>query len=322
MEILNIIWFILILVLFTGFFILEGFDYGVGMLILGKSSSERSTIIKTIAPFWHANQVWMITAGGALFAAFPGVYSTMFSAFYVALFLLLFALIFRGVAFELRHHIPQIDCAIVFGSFLPAILWGVAFANLLKGIPINSQFISTGNFFDLLSPYTILAGLTFLLLFVFHGAAFLLLRLGDEGLLLHIKKSILCFGAPAFILYVTFFISTFFATDAPRNFSWYSPFFIGTICLFNSIVAIKRERTVAGFIFSSLSIAGLILGMFVALFPRLMVSSLNPDWSLTIYNAASTSHTLAIMTGAAVVLVPIVLIYQAWSYRLFKERIQ
>ena len=168
MDILNIIWFILILVLFTGFYILERFEYGVGILLLGKNRSERTSIIKSIAPFWHANQVWMITAGGALFAAFPHVYATMFSAFYLALFLMLFALILRGVAFELRSLHSSVDYAIVFGSLLPAILWGVALANLLQGIPIDSRMIFSGHFIDLLSPYTILAGLAFAFLFIFH----------------------------------------------------------------------------------------------------------------------------------------------------------
>ena len=321
MDILNIIWFILILVLFTGFFILEGFDYGVGILLLGKNMSERTSIIKSIAPFWHANQVWMITAGGALFAAFPHVYATMFSAFYLALFLMLFALILRGVAFELRSLHSSIDYAIVFGSLLPAILWGVALANILQGIPIDSRMIFSGHFIDLLSPYTILAGLAFAFLFIFHGASFLLLRLADDRLILNIKRLAYPIGIIAFFLYIAFFAATSYFTDVTRNASWYSPFFIGAISLFNSVVATHRGRMVAGFIFSTLSVAGLILGIFVGLFPRIMVSSLNPEWSLTIYNAASTPHTLAIMTGAAVVLVPIVLIYQAWTYRTFKARV-
>ena len=187
---LNILWFILITVLFTGFFFLEGFDYGVGILLpfISPRDEERRLVLRTIAPVWDGNEVWMITAGGALFAAFPHVYATMFSTFYLALFLMLLALIMRGMAFELRNRHESLswhrfwDGAIFFGSALPAFLWGVAVTNLLRGLPINAHMIYTGSFFNLLSPYTIMGGLAFFFVFTFHGAAFLTLRLASGGL--------------------------------------------------------------------------------------------------------------------------------------------
>ena len=324
MEFLNVVWFILITVLFTGFFILEGFDYGVGMLLVGKNDEERSMMIRSIAPVWDGNEVWMITAGGALFAAFPHVYATMFSTFYIALFLMLMALILRGVAFELRGKHPSSDWrkiwdwAIIFGSTVPAILWGVAMTNLLKGLPIDSQMHYLGGFFDLLSPYTILAGITFAAIFLYHGANFLMLKLGDGRLLLDIKNKGFKAGIIALLLGAAFIAFTVISFGM---FAGLTPIFIGAICLLYSICSFKRECFKTSFIASTLSIAAITIGLFTSLFPNLMVSSLNAEWSLNIYNAASTPHTLAIMTGAAVVLVPIVLLYQGWTYKIFKERI-
>ena len=324
MEILNIVWFVLITVLFTGFFILEGFDYGVGMLLIGKNDEERSMLIRSIGPVWDGNEVWMITAGGALFAAFPHVYATMFSTFYIALFLMLLALILRGVAFELRGKHPSADWrklwdwAIIFGSTVPAILWGVAMTNLLKGLPIDSKMHYLGNFFDLLSPYTILAGFTFAAIFLYHGANFLMLKLGDGRLLLDIQTKGFKFGIVALILGAAFIASTVIGFGMSAGLT---PIFIGAVCLLYSICSFKKECFKTSFISSTLSIAAITVGLFTALFPNLMVSSLNPAWNLNIYNAASTPHTLAIMTGAAVILVPIVLIYQGWTYRIFKERV-
>ena len=327
MEILNIVWFILIMILFTGFFILEGFDYGVGMLLLGKNNYERSTFIRAIGPIWDANEVWMITAGGALFAAFPHVYATMFSTFYLALFLMLFALILRGVAFELRGKIFSQswrngwDCAIFFGSIVPALLWGVAMSNLVKGLPIDPQMHYLGNFFDLLSPYTILGGLTFVMIFLFHGANFLLLKVADGRLILQLQKIAPCAGKISFVLYIAYLVMTSDVINASALKIFASPFGVVAVCLSASISSVSRERFKAAFIFTTLSIAGINIGLFTSLFPNLMISSLNPDWSLNIYNAASTPLTLLIMTGAAVIFVPIVLIYQAWTYKIFKERV-
>ena len=327
MEILNNVWFILIMVLFTGFFILEGFDYGVGMLLIGKNDYERSMLIRSIGPIWDGNEVWMITAGGAMFAAFPHVYATMFSTFYLALFLMLFALILRGVAFELRTKYQSLDWqrkwdyAIIFGSLIPAILWGVAMTNLLQGLPIDSEMHYTGKFIDLLSPYTILGGLTFTAIFLFHGMTFLRLKLGDGRMLLELKRKGSCFGAAVIILYLAFMALTASSTDVTKSFIWFVPYAVALVSFLMSWNALRNEKDIPAFALSTIGIAGTVIGIFIGLFPRLMVSTLNPDWSLTIYNAASTPHTLAIMTGAAVVLVPVVLIYQGWTYKIFKDRI-
>ena len=207
---LQVLWFILVTVLFTGFFFLEGFDYGVGTLLpfLSDKDEERSMVIRTIGPVWDGNEVWMITAGGALFAAFPHVYATMFSTFYFALFLMLLALILRGVAFELRmkHECAcwrrSWDAAICFGSAIPAFLWGVAVTNLAQGLPINGNMHYTGSFFDLLSVYTIIGGLAFFFVFAFHGAAFLTIRLAHTGLIYRIRETALKLGACAAAAFV------------------------------------------------------------------------------------------------------------------------
>ena len=324
---LNIVWFVLIVVLFTGFFILEGFDYGVGMMLIGRTEKERTQLIRSIGPVWDANQVWMITAGGAAFAAFPHFYATLFSAAYLALFLMLMALILRGVAFELRGKFNNSDWkllwdgAIIFGSFLPALLWGVAIANLVRGLPIDAQMHYAGNFFNLLSPYTILAGIFFVLLFAFHGVTFLMIRLADERLLLELKRKGKCLGAAAWLAYIAFILATMFETDALSQSVGVIIFAVAAGVLSASWDFLRGDKQTSAFVATSVSIAITTIGFFIALFPRLMVSSLNPEWSLTIYNAASTPDTLLIMTIAAVILVPIVLAYQYWTYKTFKERV-
>ena len=207
---LHVIWFVLIVVLFIGFFFLEGFDYGVGGLLpfLSQEDRDRSQILRTITPVWDGNEVWMITAGGALFASFPHVYATMFSTFYLALFLMLLALILRGVAFEFRGRREGRpwrrfwESCIVFGSVVPAILWGVAVTDLLRGLPIDASMVYTGGFFDLLSLYSVLGGLTFLFVFLFHGAAFLTLRLSEPRLVARARKLGRTVGGIAILLFV------------------------------------------------------------------------------------------------------------------------
>lgn len=324
---LNVVWFILITVLFTGFFILEGFDYGVGMLLIGRPINERTQLIKSIGPVWDANEVWMITAGGACFAAFPHFYASMFSTFYMALFLMLIALIMRGVAFELRGKFQTSDWknfwdySIIFGSFVPALLWGVAVANLLRGLPINSSMHYLGGFFDLLSPYTILAGIFFVALFAFHGITFLMLKIADERILLELRRKSAYVGIFAWAAYLLFIIASVFETDVMSKSVGVIIFSAALGVLFSAWQFARANKQVSAFACTTVTIAMTTVGLFVALFPRLMISSLNPDWSLTIYNAASTSGTLAIMTGAAVILVPIVLAYQYWTYKIFKERV-
>ncbi len=326
---LNILWFILIAVLFTGFFFLEGFDYGVGMLLpfISHDEDDRSMVIRTIAPVWDGNEVWMITAGGALFAAFPHVYATMFSTFYLALFFMLLALILRGTGLELRGKHDSLtwkrcwNWAICIGSALPAFLWGVAVTNLLQGLPIDDRMIYQGTFFDLLSPYTITGGLTFLLVFLFHGMSFLRLRLAEEWLLCRLRCWSMRTGALTAVVFLICGGMTCLLTDFLHSLPALVLFIAAAVCFLGACLAAVRNHDTAAFAGSSLSIFCTTAAFFAALFPRLMVSSLQPEWSLTIYNASSTPYTLTIMSAAAACLVPIVLLYQGWTYWIFRRRI-
>ena len=308
---LNILWFVLIVVLFTGFFFLEGFDYGVGMLLpfVGKTDEERRITLRTILPVWDGNEVWMITAGGASFAAFPHLYATMFSTFYLALFLMLVALILRGVAFELRGHKDSAvwrsgwDKCIVFGSVVPA----------------NMTY--TGGFFGLLSPYSIVGGLAFVFVFAFHGAAFLTMRLADRHLIMRVQDVAKKAGALAVVFFVLCMGLTYVYTDLYAN-----PFAAGALILaavvfLASYANVINKASTKGFVCSGLAVALTVVAFFLGLFPRLMVSSLSPEYSLTIYNASSTPYTLSIMTIAAGCLVPIILCYQIWTYYIFRKRV-
>jgi cytochrome d ubiquinol oxidase subunit II len=327
---LNTLWFVLVAVLFTGFFVLEGFDYGVGILLpfVARTDEERRRVINTIGPVWDGNEVWIITGGGAVFAAFPHWYATLFSGFYLALFLILLALIVRGVAFEFRSKDKNPawratwDRAIFVGSLLPAILWGTALANLLKGVPIDQSKTYTGGFFDLLSPYTLLAGLATLALFVTHGAIFLNLKSTDpirERSVRLVKKV----GPVATVLVLLFAAGTYMWTDVYARLGL-NPGLVPMLALGALLSAgwlIHQERMGWAFVMTTLTIVFTVSTLFVALYPRVMVSSLDPGWSLTIYNAASTPYTLAIMSLVAAIFVPVVLLYQGWTYWVFRHRI-
>jgi cytochrome d ubiquinol oxidase subunit II len=325
---LNVLWFILVGVLFTGFFFLEGFDYGVGMLLpfIGKNDVERRTVINTIGPFWDGNEVWMITAGGALFAAFPHVYATMFSGFYMALFLMLLALILRGVAIEFRSKDESSqwrstwDWMIFIGSCLPALLWGVAVTNLIQGIPINAKMQYAGSFFDLLSPYTLVGGIAFLLVFLFHGALFLTLRVEGE-LIERSRRSAVSIGVLAAAAFLVLVGLTYTNTDLFKS-VLASTSLLGAVVVFVlGYVLVWMKKFGWAFAMSGLAIVFTTVAFFSGLFPRIMVSSLNPMWNLTIYNASSSAYTLKIMSFAALALVPIVLAYQGWTYWVFRKRV-
>jgi cytochrome d ubiquinol oxidase subunit II len=327
---LNTLWFLLIGVLFTGFFVLEGFDYGVGILLpfLGKTDGERRRIINTIGPVWDGNEVWILTGGGAIFAAFPHWYATLFSGFYLALFLMLAALIVRGVAFEFRSKDKNPawralwDWSIFFGSAIPALLWGVALANLLKGTPIDETKTFTGGFFDLLGPYTLLAGLATLTLFSTHGAIFLNLKSTDP-IRSRAAAATRRVGPVATVLLLLFAVGTYFWTDVYARLG-VNPGLVPLLALGALLSAgalIHREKMGWAFTMTTLTILFTVATLFVSLYPRVMVSSLNPDWSLTIYNASSTPYTLKIMSIVAGIFVPIVLAYQAWTYWVFRHRI-
>ncbi|MDX9723746.1 MAG: cytochrome d ubiquinol oxidase subunit II [Myxococcota bacterium] len=327
---LNILWFVLIGVLFTGFFFLEGFDYGVGILlpVLGKDDIGRRVVINTIGPHWDGNEVWMITAGGAIFAAFPHWYATMFSGFYIALTLMLAALILRGVAFELRSKFEsptwrqRWDWAIIFGSFVPALLWGVAFTNLVRGVPINEEMTYVGGFLDLLNPYSLLGGVVSLLIFTLHGAAFLLLKLEGE-MRDHARKVAEKVWLPTVIALVVFAAWGYFELDL-RSKLGMNPGVIPMASVASLLVGryfLREKKDGTFFILTSLNIVFMTITAFMALFPNVMISSLGDAYNLTIYNASSTQYTLTVMSIVAGLMVPVVLVYQAWSYWIFRQRI-
>jgi cytochrome d ubiquinol oxidase subunit II len=327
---LNTLWFLLIAVLFIGFFFLEGFDYGVGILLpfLGKEDNERRAIINSIGTHWDGNEVWMITAGGAMFAAFPNWYATLFSGFYLALVVMLLALIARGVAFEYRskQDSPQWrnrwDWVIFIGSLVPALLWGVAISNIIRGVPIDQNMNFTGNFFTLLNPYSLVGGVAAVLLFTLHGSIFLSLKLTDN-LLERAQKAAMKLWLPTTALLFIYVIYGYYDTDMFSKLGinpGIVPILAGLAILsVGYLLKIKREGW--AFVMTGITIAFSTITIFMGLFPRVMVSSTNPDWSLTIYNASSSPYTLKVMSFVALIFVPIVLVYQAWSYWVFRKRI-
>lgn len=325
---LNTIWFILVSVLFIGFFFLEGFDFGVGILmpILSKEEKERRIIINTIGPFWDGNEVWLITAGGAIFAAFPNWYATMFSGFYLALLFVLVALILRGVAFEFRSKMDSESWRknwdmVTFGSsLLLAVLWGTALANLIKGVPIDKTMNYTGGFLDLISIYTLMAGVTSLLVFVFHGAVFLNLKTEGE-IAERARKAAIKTGAAAVCASILLAALTVFQTDLFNSTLAKEAAIASIVMLCLSWLLVKRKKAKFSMLLNGFVIASGAGALFIGLFPRVMVSSISPEFSLTVYNAASSANTLLLMTKVAVVFVPIVIAYQAWTYYIFRKRV-
>ncbi len=329
-ESLRILWFVLIAVLWIGFFFLEGFDFGVGMLMpfLGKKDAERRALINTIGSAWDGNEVWLLTAGGATFAAFPQWYATMFSGFYLALFLLLVALIRRGIAFEYRSKDPNprwrhtFDWMIAVGSFLAPLLLGTAFANLVHGVPIDQNMMYTGNLFTLLNPYGLIGGLTMVSVFLLHGANFLGLRLEGElrDRAHNAAKKLYIFAA---VMVVLLAVTTYIYTDILTKIG-VNPGIVpiaAVVVLLATIYFINRRMEGWAFAFTGLNIVLTQIAFFTLMFPRVMISSSNPNWSLTIYNASSSQYTLSVMSIVALIFVPIVLAYQGWSYYMFRKRV-
>jgi len=327
---LNTIWFILVWVLFVGFFVLEGFDYGVGILMpfLGKDDTDRRVIINTIGPLWDGNEVWMITAGGAIFAAFPEWYATMFSGFYVALLLIVLTLIVRGVGFEFRSKDKHPgwrtlwDWMIFVGSLVPALLWGVALGNLIRGVPIDVDMQYVGGFWNLLNPYALLGGLATLSVFMLHGAIFLSLKTRNE-IMDRAHRAACRLWLPAVVLVAAYVVAGYLATDMFTRLGINpGPVPLGAaVALLAAGWFVRRRNQGWAFAMTGLTIALSTLTIAIGLYPRLMVSSLNPEWSLTIYNSSSSPYTLRVMTIVALVFVPLVLIYQGWSYWVFRKRI-
>ncbi|MEU4083559.1 cytochrome d ubiquinol oxidase subunit II [Streptomyces aureus] len=322
---LHDVWFVLIAVLWTGYFFLEGFDFGVGILtkLLARDRTEKRVLINTIGPVWDGNEVWLLTAGGATFAAFPEWYATLFSGFYLPLLIILVTLIVRGVAFEYRAKRPEEhwqrnwETAIFWTSLIPAFLWGVAFGNIVRGVKIDRNFEYVGNFWDLLNVYSILGGLVTLTLFTFHGAVFVGLKtVGD--IRERSRKLALQVGLATAVLALVFLIWT--QIDSGDGASL-GALIVAVLALVGALAMVNTGREGWAFILSGLTIIAAVAMLFLSLFPDVMPSSLNADWSLTVTNASSSQYTLKIMTWCAVIATPIVLLYQSWTYWVFRKRI-
>jgi cytochrome d ubiquinol oxidase subunit II len=319
-------WFIVIAILWTGFFILEGFDFGVGMLhgAVGGDDAGRRAAINTIGPLWDGNEVWLIVAGAAMFAAFPGWYATMFSGMYLALVLLLAALIVRGVAFEYRGKRDAAgwrdtwSSLLTTGSVLAPLLIGVALGDLLHGLPINSAQDYTGSFWNLLQPYAVFTGITMVLICLLHGATFLSLKTTGD---MHersrqLARRVAPFTGAAVIGFVIW-------THVTAG----SAFFLNVIELLAVLAAVAavwlvyEHRDGFAFAATTVTIAACVGSIFVDLYPNVMVSSTSPAYNLTVHGAASGAYSLKAMTVVVVIFLPLVLGYQAWTYHVFRRRV-
>lgn len=326
---LNIVWFVLWGVLWGVYFMLDGFVLGAGMLhrALGKTDEERRVIINTFGPVWDGNEVWLVTAGGATFAAFPTTYALMFSYLYTPLLLLLFGLIVRGVSFEFRSKEEGAlwrgtwDWAIVVSSFVPALLFGVAFGNIFAGLPMDQEGYH-GSLVYLLNPYGVLSGLLFVLLFLQHGALYLAVK--TEGSLSHsARRAARGIWIPLLLVAVGFLGFTNFATKLYDNYLAAPVLFVVPLAAVAALLAqrifLARERVGAAFAASCVTILGVVSTGVAGLFPNLIPSNLDPLYSLSIYNSSSSAYTLRIMTVVAFTFVPIVIGYKIWAYRIFRE---
>ncbi len=326
---LSILWFVLIAVLWTGYLVLEGFDFGVGMLmsIFPRGSreqkhDERRVLINTIGPVWDGNEVWLLTAGGATFAAFPEWYATLFSGFYVPLLLILLALIVRVVAFEYRGKIAsdtwarRFDLLIQVGSWVPAVLWGVAFANLVRGVLLDADHQYVGGFWALLNPFALLGGLTTLVLFLLHGSVFLALKTDGE-----LRERARAFASRLSVAAVV--VAGGWAVWAQVAFSvaWtWAAVAVAALCLVGVVVTNARGREGWAFSLSAVAIAAAVVLIFGSMYPDVM-PGLDGGESLTIHEATSTEYTLTVMTWVAVILTPVVIAYQSWTYWVFRRRL-
>jgi cytochrome bd ubiquinol oxidase subunit II len=326
MSSLDPFWFIVIAVLWTGFFVLEGFDFGVGMLhsVVGRDEAERRAAINTIGPLWDGNEVWLIVAGAAMFAAFPGWYATMFSGMYLALVLLLMSLIVRGVAFEYRGKRDAArwrgtwDGLLTGGSVLAPLLIGVALADLLHGLPINSAQNFTGSFWDLLQPYALWSGITLVLVCLLHGATFLCLK--TTGEMRERAGQIARRVAPVTAAFVVGFIIWTHVT-AGKAFWLNLVELLAILAVLAAVWLVYDQHDGFAFAATMVTIAACIITIFADLYPNVMISSTNPAYSLTVHNVASNPYSLKAMTVVVVVFLPLVLAYQAWTYFVFRKRV-
>lgn len=325
------LWFILITILFTGFFILEGYDFGVGILsqVLGKNDLEKRVYFNTIGPFWDANEVWLLTGGGAMFAAFPIWYGKLFSGYYIAFVLMLVALILRGVSFEFRGKlgnnrkwIKAFDLAMLIGSALPPILWGVAVANFMTGSRLDDKKNLIDGFFGLLSPYALLGGLMMFLLMLVQGAQFLVLKTEGDLRKTAQKTSTMLFPFAALVT-VAFAAWSLVKTDIFTG-NYYIGLVLALLAVVFFVVSFvlnKQGKDLKALLASSATLGFLTLSVFVGMFPRAIINSADVSKSLFIYEAASSPYTLKLMTIVSLFLLPVVIGNQVWSYIIFKKRL-
>ncbi|WP_406311044.1 cytochrome d ubiquinol oxidase subunit II [Streptomyces thermoviolaceus] len=322
---LHDVWFVLIAVLWTGYFFLEGFDFGVGVLtkLLARDRAEKRVLINTIGPVWDGNEVWLLSAGGATFAAFPEWYATLFSGFYLPLLVILICLIVRGVAFEYRAKRPEEtwqrnwEHAIFWCSLIPAFLWGVAFGNIVRGVKIDRNLEYVGGLGDLINPYALLGGLVTLTLFTFHGAVFTALKtVGD--IRERARRLAGRVGLVTAVLALAFLLWTQAHSGNARSLV---ALVVAVAALVAALVANRAGREGWSFALSGVTVVAAVAMLFLSLFPNVMPSTLNADWSLTVSNAASSPYTLTIMAWCAGIATPVVLLYQGWTYWVFRKRI-
>ncbi|MCF6799082.1 cytochrome d ubiquinol oxidase subunit II [Priestia megaterium] len=327
---LNEFWYLLVSILFVGFIFLEGFDFGIGMVsrFLGRNDLERRAFINTIGPFWDANEVWLISAIGAMFAAFPNWYATLLSGSYVLFVLLLLSLIGRGVAFEFRGKVEKQawknawDWVIFFGSLFPPLIFGILFSALMKGLPVERNMQMNAGFSDIVNLYTITGGVTLTMLCLWHGLIFATIRTMDDIRDRSRKVAMKLLPINSLLLLI-FSGMTFFETDLFSNHSrlMLYTFFIGIFVYLLAGFFLTRKKDGWAFAMSGLILILSISSIFAGLFPTVLVSSINESYSLTIHNAASGNYSLKIMSYAAIALLPFVLGYQIWSYYVFRKRV-
>ncbi|WP_422746489.1 cytochrome d ubiquinol oxidase subunit II [Mycobacterium sp. WMMD1722] len=328
------LWFILLGFLFLGFFVLEGFDFGVGMLMafFGRAAGSdpdaaeqhRRAALNTIGPVWDGNEVWLITAGGAMFAAFPDMYATMFSGLFLPLLAILLSMIVRVVAIEWRGKIDDLrwrrwaDLGIAAGSWVPAVLWGVAFAALVRGLPVDADKQIRLGFSDLLNAYTLLGGLATATLFALHGAVFVALK-SAGSVRAHALRFAGVLAIPVVVLVGGFGLWTQLAHG--KDWTW--P--VLAVAVVALLAAVQRIWSGTGegwaFTYTATVVAAVVVLLFGCLFPDLIPSTLNPAWSVTIHNGSSSPYTLTIMSWAALIFAPLVIGYQGWTYWVFRQRI-
>ncbi len=326
---LQLMWFVLIGVLFSGFFFLEGFDFGVGMSVqtLAHNEKEKDQIINTIGPVWDGNEVWLLTAGGAMFASFPYWYASLFSGYYLILFIILFGLIIRGVSFEFRHKVPEKNknfwnWTLSIGSFIVPFFFGLMFISLVQGMPIDADGNMTATFTDYVNVFSVVGGVALTLLCYLHGLNYISLK--TEGPVReHARNYAKLLYYVLYVGLVLFAVLMYFQTDFFAKNAVLTTVLVVAIVLLTIFanVSVFKEKELAAFLASGLTLVVLVVLLFTGLFPRVMISSLGSQFDILIKDASSTPYTLKLMTYISFTLLPFVLAYTAWAYYVFRRRV-